>query len=96
MTLTLYREDAEFRSKGAVEQQEAPKTLTAFKTHPLYILQRNIGKYQAITPGTNPCGMHKCVPIGQLGLRGVLHIRAVCSMAERPVLGHLLSTYSLA
>ena len=43
-----------------MEQQEAPKTLAGFKTHPLYLLQRNIGKYQAITPGTTPCGMHKC------------------------------------
>ena len=43
-----------------MELQEAPKSLAGFKTHPLYVLQRNIGKYQAITPGTNPCGMHKC------------------------------------
>ena len=56
----MHREDAEFQKKGAVEQQEAPKSLAGFKTHPLYVLQRNIGKYQAITPGTNPCGMHKC------------------------------------
>ena len=57
----FHREDAEFKTLGAQEQVSAPATVSGFKTHPLYVLQRHITKFQALQPGTTPAGAHKCV-----------------------------------
>lgn len=53
------REDAEFRARAMVEKKALPRTIEGFKNHPFYILNRHIGKYQALNPGAQVVGLHR-------------------------------------
>lgn len=41
------------------EAVSKPSTVAAFKSHPTFVLERHIGKYQAIVPWAKKAGMHK-------------------------------------
>ena len=42
------------------ERRGLPSTLEGFKAHEVYVLDRHIGKYQAVRPGAQKCGNHRC------------------------------------
>jgi hypothetical protein len=37
-------------------QDEIPKSKSAFKSHPVYILENNVSRYNALLPGAKPVG----------------------------------------
>ncbi|KAK9840463.1 hypothetical protein WJX74_010195 [Apatococcus lobatus] len=53
------REDAELQQRVALEKRGMPTTVDGFKVHPMYVLERHIGKYQALAPGTKKSGLHR-------------------------------------
>ncbi|KAL4458322.1 hypothetical protein ABPG75_013187 [Micractinium tetrahymenae] len=55
-------EDAELQQRERQEAVSKPSTVAAFKTHPTFVLDRHIGKYQAIVPWAKKAGMHKQEP----------------------------------
>ncbi|KAK9908106.1 hypothetical protein WJX75_002826 [Coccomyxa subellipsoidea] len=56
------REDAELQQKFSSELQDIPNTIPAFKSHPRYVLERHIGRYQALKPDTAKLGLHRGEP----------------------------------
>jgi hypothetical protein len=50
------------------ERRGLPSTLEGFKAHEVYVLDRHIGKYQAVRPEAQKCGNHRCG--GMVGLCG--------------------------
>ncbi|KAL0038560.1 hypothetical protein WJX77_010735 [Trebouxia sp. C0004] len=57
--LALKREDAELNQRAASERRGLPSNVEGFKHHPVYILERHIGRYFALKPGTKKAGMHR-------------------------------------
>lgn len=42
-----------------VDRAALPTTLEGFKKHPLYVLQRHIPRYAALSPGSKSVGLHR-------------------------------------
>ncbi|CAL8469198.1 g8739 [Coccomyxa elongata] len=59
LDMMLAREDAELQQKFSSELADIPNTIPAFKSHPRYVLERHIGRYQALKPGTTKLGLHR-------------------------------------
>ncbi|KAL0052801.1 hypothetical protein WJX82_007986 [Trebouxia sp. C0006] len=57
--LALKREDAELSQRAASERRGLPSNVEGFKHHPVYVLERHIGRYFALKPGTKKAGMHR-------------------------------------
>ncbi|KAL3141472.1 hypothetical protein ABBQ32_005034 [Trebouxia sp. C0010 RCD-2024] len=57
--LALKREDAELSQRAASERRNLPSNVEGFKNHPAYVLERHIGRYFALQPGTKKAGMHR-------------------------------------
>ncbi|KAA6419983.1 MAG: DNA repair complementing XP-C cells-like [Trebouxia sp. A1-2] len=57
--LALKREDAELNQRAVSERRGLPSNVEGFKHHPVYVLERHIGRYFALKPGTKKAGMHR-------------------------------------
>lgn len=57
--LLAAREDAELAQRAQLAQRSLPTTIDGFKSHPLYVLQRHISRYQDLAPGAKACGLHR-------------------------------------
>ncbi len=58
--LTLVARLAPAHPASAVQEAVSkPSTVAAFKNHPTFVLERHIGKYQAIVPWAKKAGLHK-------------------------------------
>lgn len=53
------REDAELNQRVLAERRGLPTTIDGFKSHPLYILERHIGRYQGLKPSARKAGLHR-------------------------------------
>ncbi|GIL45587.1 hypothetical protein Vafri_2789 [Volvox africanus] len=71
--LRAAREAAELQHRGLSQLQGLPTSIEGFKSHPLYVLKRHIGKYEALRPGTVPLGLHRGEPYYPRPDLSVLH-----------------------
>ncbi|EFJ49372.1 hypothetical protein VOLCADRAFT_89729 [Volvox carteri f. nagariensis] len=71
--LRAAREAAELHQRGLSQLQGLPTSIEGFKSHPLYVLKRHIGKYESLRPGTAPLGLHRGEPYYPRNQLSVLH-----------------------
>ncbi|GLI64108.1 hypothetical protein VaNZ11_007283 [Volvox africanus] len=71
--LRAAREAAELQHRGLSQLQGLPTSIEGFKNHPLYVLKRHIGKYEALRPRTVPLGLHRGEPYYPRSDLSVLH-----------------------
>ena len=53
------REDADLAQRAQQAKRGLPTTIDGFKSHPVYVLERHIAKYQALRPEAKKCGLHR-------------------------------------
>eukprot|EP00891_Asterochloris_glomerata_P007608 jgi/Astpho2/7608/Aster-x0327 len=53
------REDEELRQIQKEHDQVKPSSVDDFRNHPLYILERHLGRYDAVRPGAANQGLHR-------------------------------------
>ncbi|KXZ44021.1 hypothetical protein GPECTOR_75g745 [Gonium pectorale] len=71
--LRAAREAAELAQRGLSQLAGLPTSIDGFKSHPMYVLKRHIGKYEALRPGTAPLGLHRGEPYFPRAQLSVLH-----------------------
>ncbi|BDA45057.1 probable DNA repair protein complementing XP-C cells homolog [Coccomyxa sp. Obi] len=80
------REDAELQQKFSSELADIPNTIPAFKSHPRYVLERHIGRYQALKPGTTKLGLHRGEAFYPRGALQDLHTAEIWQRKGRQVI----------
>ena len=74
--LAAEREDRELEERAQRAKQGLPTTLDGFKAHSVYVLERHIGRYQALQPGAKKKGFHRWVGAARWALRAARRARA--------------------
>ncbi|GAB4822170.1 hypothetical protein N2152v2_009216 [Parachlorella kessleri] len=57
--LAAAREDADLAQRAQQAKRGLPTTIDGFKSHPVYVLERHIAKYQGLRPEAKKCGLHR-------------------------------------
>ncbi|KAK9858829.1 hypothetical protein WJX84_000716 [Apatococcus fuscideae] len=83
------REDAELQQRVTSEKRGMPTTVDGFKVHPVYVLERHIGKYQALAPGTKKSGLHRGEAFFHRTALSELHTADRWQREGREVLAHM-------
>jgi xeroderma pigmentosum group C-complementing protein len=55
------REDDELARRQLAHEHSVPSSMEGFRAHSVYVLERHVPKHQALKPGAQPCGRHRCV-----------------------------------